>query len=86
MFTVKPDFFDNFKCVADKCTDSCCIGWEIDVDDTTLEKYNKINTHFGEEIRSQIMESEDGSNCFRLCENERCPFLNEKNLCNIIIN
>ena len=43
MFTVKPDFYDNFKCIADKCTDSCCIGWEIDVDETALEKYNKIN-------------------------------------------
>ena len=86
MFTVKPDFFDNFKCIADKCSDSCCIGWEIDVDDVALEKYNKINTDFGEEIRSQIIKSEDDCNCFRLCENERCPFLNEKNLCHIIIN
>lgn len=86
MFTVKPDFFDKFKCIADKCSDSCCIGWEIDVDDVALEKYNKINTDFGEEIRSQIIKSEDDCNCFRLCENERCPFLNEKNLCHIIIN
>ena len=86
MFTVKPDFYDRFKCIADKCTDSCCIGWEIDVDDAALEKYNEINTEFGNEIRSQIMKSEDGSNCFRLCGNERCPFLNEKNLCKIIIN
>ena len=86
MFTVKPDFFDDFKCIADKCTDSCCIGWEIDVDETALEKYNKINTAFGVKIRSAIIKSEDGSNCFALAENERCPFLNENNLCNIIIN
>lgn len=86
MFTVKPDFYDKFKCIADKCTDSCCIGWEIDIDDASLEKYNEINTGFGDEIRSQIIQSDDGSNCFRLCENERCPFLNEKNLCKIIIN
>ena len=86
MFTIKPDFYDSFKCIADKCTDSCCIGWEIDVDDVALEKYNKINTDFGEEICSQIIKSEDGSSCFSLCENERCPFLNKKNLCDIIIN
>ncbi len=86
MFYIKPDFYDNFKCIADKCSDSCCIGWEIDVDDIALEKYNKINSAFGEKIRSQIIKSEDGSNCFKLCENERCPFLNEKNLCKIIIN
>lgn len=86
MFTIKPDFYDEFKCIADKCTDSCCIGWEIDVDEAALEKYYKINTPFGEEIRSEIIKSEDGSNCFALKENDRCPFLNKQNLCNIIIN
>ncbi len=86
MFTVKPGFYDEFKCIAGKCTDSCCIGWEIDVDDTAFEKYNKINTSFGDKIRSQIIKSEDGSNCFKLSEKERCPFLNENNLCDIIIN
>ena len=86
MFTIKPDFYDSFKCIADKCTDSCCIGWEIDVDDVAFEKYNKINTDLGEIICSQIIKSEDGSSCFSLCENERCPFLNKKNLCDIIIN
>ncbi len=85
MFIIKPDFYDNFMCIADKCTDSCCIGWEIDVDENAFEKYNKINTSFGEKIRSQIIKSEDGSNCFALAENERCPFLNKKNLCDIII-
>ena len=86
MFTVKPDFYDNFKCIAGECTDSCCIGWEIDVDETAFEKYNKINTPIGENIRSRIIKSEDGSNCFALAENERCPFLNKNNLCDIIIN
>ena len=86
MFTIKPDFFDKFKCIADRCSDSCCIGWEIDVDENAFEKYNKINTSFGDKIRSQIIKSEDGSNCFALGENERCPFLNKENLCDIIIN
>ncbi len=86
MFTVKPDFYDDFKCIAGDCTDSCCIGWEIDVDETALEKYNKISTAFGEKIRSQIIKSEDDSNCFALAEDERCPFLNKNNLCEIIIN
>ncbi len=86
MFTIKPDFYDEFKCIAGECTDSCCIGWEIDVDDFAFEKYIQINTEFGEKIRSQIVTSEDGSNCFKLSENERCPFLNKNNLCDIIIN
>ena len=86
MFYIKPDFYDEFKCIADKCTDSCCIGWEIDVDENALEKYQKLQLPFGEKIRSCITKSEDGSYCFELSENERCPFLNKNNLCNIIIN
>ena len=84
MFTIKPDFYDSFKCIADKCTDSCCIGWEIDVDDVALEKYQNLQSPLGDEIRSEITESEDGSNCFNLSENERCPFLDETNLCRLI--
>jgi lysine-N-methylase len=83
---IKPWFFDKFKCIADKCTDNCCIGWEIDVDDETLSKYNQVKGNFGERIAENLIESDDGSTCFHLCENERCAFLNKDNLCDIIIN
>lgn len=85
MFYIKPDFYDDFKCIADKCSDSCCIGWEIDVDDFTLQKYKNLQSPLGDEIRSQIVKAEDGSYCFKLSENERCPFLDKNNLCKLII-
>ncbi len=85
MFTVKPDFFDVFKCIADKCTDSCCIGWEIDVDEVAFEKYSKLQSPLGDEIRNRITKSEDGNNCFTLTENESCPFLDRNNLCKLIV-
>ena len=85
MFYIKPDFYDAFKCIADKCSDNCCIGWEIDVDEATFDKYQTTFTAFGEHIRSQITQAEDGNYCFELSEKERCPFLNENNLCDIII-
>lgn len=86
MFYIKPDFYHKFKCIAGKCTDSCCMGWEIDIDESTLEKYKGKNCEFGEKIRSEIITAEDGSRCFALGENERCPFLNDEKLCDIIIN
>lgn len=84
MFTIKPDFYDCFKCIADKCTDSCCIGWEIDVDENAFEKYQKLQSPLGDEIRSEIIKSEDGSNCFKLSGKDRCPFLDGTNLCRLI--
>lgn len=85
LLTIKPSFYNSFKCIADKCTDSCCVGWEIVVDEKTKAKYDRLTGEFGEKIKKNLITDEDGCICFKLCENERCPFLNEKNLCEIII-
>ena len=75
-----PQYYKKFKCIADRCTDNCCIGWEICIDKKTGEFYNSVEGDFGKRLRDNI---QDGS--FVLC-GERCPFLNDKNLCDIIIN
>ncbi len=33
---VMPDYFKQFKCIGGKCEDSCCIGWDIDVDEKNI--------------------------------------------------
>ncbi len=84
MRTVKPDFFDKFKCIAEKCTDNCCIGWEVDVDCDTAEKYAAYSGALGERLRGELTVSEDGLPCFKMRADGRCPFLNADNLCDII--
>jgi lysine-N-methylase len=78
--TVVPNYYNDFKCIADKCRHSCCIGWEIQIDSETLEKYNVTDGELGKRLADSI----DGDT-FRLDENERCPFLNENGLCDIIL-
>lgn len=78
-----PEYFKDFHCIADKCRDCCCIGWEIDIDDKTANNYSKIPGKFGEKLRSNINFSETKS--FILDKHERCPFLNNKNLCEIFM-
>ena len=78
-----PQYYFNFKCIADKCRHSCCVGWEIDVDERTLARYRALPAEKGNEILQSIAESEDGAH-FRLCDDERCPHLDEKGLCRII--
>jgi len=80
-----PDYYRDFRCIAGDCGHSCCIGWEIDVDEETAEIYKKVPGDFGKKLRENIDFSEEGGS-FRLCENDRCPFLNDKNLCEIYIN
>ncbi len=77
-----PHYYSEFRCIADKCKDNCCIGWEIDIDDETAEKYKSITGEFGKQLNDNIDFSEQP--CFILSENERCPFLNNRNLCDII--
>lgn len=81
----KPSYYDEFKCIADKCRHNCCVGWEIDVDEDMLVKYLTEHGEFGDRLRASIS-LEDECPHFVLGEGERCPFLNENNLCDIIIN
>ena len=41
-----PDYLNSFKCIADKCRHSCCIGWEIDIDKNTLDFYKSIDDDY----------------------------------------
>ena len=78
-----PRYFEKFKCVADRCTHSCCVGWEIDVDEQTLARYLTLPDAKGAWIKESVEWGEDGAH-FRLCANERCPHLDERGLCRII--
>ncbi len=78
-----PSYYKQFRCIADKCTDNCCIGWEIDIDSPTAEFYSKVKGEFGKKLKENIAEDEV---CSFILNGERCPFLNEDNLCEIIIN
>ena len=78
-----PKYYNDFRCVADKCEHSCCIGWEIDIDKETLEKYKKLKNAYGAVITSSI--SIEDTPHFKLCEGDRCPHLDENGLCKIIL-
>lgn len=79
----RPCYYDKFSCTADKCADNCCIGWEICIDAETCSYYKSIDSAFGERLKKNICEGDAPS---FILQNERCPFLNESNLCDIILN
>ncbi len=80
---IKTKFYDSFRCTASKCTDTCCAGWEIDVDSDTAEYYESIQGKDGAFVRERLIPCDEG---VQLCrEGERCRFLREDNLCELII-
>ena len=80
-----PDYFGEFECTAGWCKDSCCIGWEINIDEETAEYYESVPGEFGDRLHTAMYENEDGDISFRLGKKKRCPFLNGENLCDICI-
>ena len=77
-----PLYYTKFKCVGGTCPDSCCAGWELDIDEDTYEYYKSVEGSFGDRLRA-MMNGEDNS--FVLQDNGRCPFFNNDNLCDIYI-
>ena len=97
-----PDFYDHFLCIGDSCKDCCCIGWELDIDDDTFEYYKSVPGPFRDRLRGcmsaarkvspdapgddSLFGDDGGSTMYRLKIDGRCPFLNSKNLCEIVLN
>ncbi|MGN0542665.1 MAG: flagellin lysine-N-methylase [Acutalibacteraceae bacterium] len=79
-----PSYYKNFKCIADKCPDTCCAGWEIVADGESLARYEKLTGDFADKIRSCLSVDEDGDTVFTPVGN-RCPFLLESGLCEMYI-
>lgn len=84
MQQVYPDYYPRFQCIAGACRHSCCIGWEIDIDEESAARYAALPGDFGARLRAQIHWESDPPH-FILGASERCPFLNGDNLCDMIL-
>ena len=75
----EPVYFDRFSCVAGACPDTCCAGWQIMIDEESLEKYGEVQGSFGSRLRNSIDWMEGSFYQY----DRRCAFLNEENLCDL---
>jgi len=82
MKQIVPDYYDQFSCIGGSCSHNCCIGWEIDIDADSALRYAKLPGTLGEKLRNTIVT--DTCTHFVLGEDERCPFLDQNNLCQLI--
>lgn len=76
MKLLAPQYMAGFKCIAQRCRRSCCKGWEIDIDEESLERFKKLGI-------GAI--SEEGTPHFILKEGDVCPHLRDDGLCSLII-
>jgi len=78
MLYVRPNYYEKFKCVADRCEATCCAGWQIVIDEAALLRYKSEQGEYGEVLRKRIDWSEG---VFRQDCRKRCAFLKDNNLC-----
>ena len=78
-----PNYYSKFRCIASACRHTCCVGWEIDVDEDALARYDTVKGPLGARLQRNINREADPP-CFILDGQERCPFLNANGLCDLI--
>lgn len=79
MIYTAPHYYHQFHCLAGDCPDTCCAGWQIQIDKRSLEKYRRYPGPLGNRLHNSI-DWKEGV----FCQYERrCAFLNEENLCDL---
>ena len=82
MLIRKNRFFDSFRCIAQRCPDSCCKEWDVQVDEESARLYQNLPGALGDELRRVMTQNEDGDTVFTIV-NRRCPMWREDSLCRI---
>ena len=76
-----PSYYKQFSCIADRCPDSCCHEWEVQVDPEAAARYRSMEGPLGDDLRERLYD-EDGETYLRN-ENGRCPMWRSDGLCRI---
>lgn len=85
MRLIRPVFYNEFECIADKCSYSCCAGWNISIDSNTAKEYKTFTGEIGEKVKECVVSEDSSTYHIKLDENKRCPFLRENGLCEIVL-
>ena len=77
----KPAYYDDFRCLAGSCPDSCCQEWDVDVDEAAAAYYRTLPGPLGERLRQVLRDTEEGT--VMTIQEGRCPMWREDGLCRI---
>lgn len=90
---VYPTYLEKFKCIGGTCEDSCCIGWDVDIDRITYRQYFRTkDSSMLEMFKTYVYKNEDSYSeavdygKVTLGVSKHCPFLDSEHLCTIYKN
>ena len=84
MFYLTVDLYHDFNCIAGSCPNTCCAGWDINIDEAAYQKMLDNEEALGISVKDCIYKRTDDY-CMRLKSDGRCPMLDENNLCKIVL-
>ena len=85
MISLYPTIYHTFQCKADRCENTCCQLWTIDIDETIAERHHTMTGPLGESLRQAITVDDEGSHFVFSKEQPMCPLLNEQGLCKVVL-
>lgn len=87
---ISPTYLQQFQCIGGSCEDSCCVGWEVEIDRITFRQYFRTkDSAMRNMFQTYLYKNEDSYNVevdygkVRLGESMRCPFLDCEQYCKI---
>ncbi|WP_294405493.1 flagellin lysine-N-methylase [uncultured Clostridium sp.] len=85
-----PAYFKNFRCIGGECSDTCCKGWDIEIDKDTFEDYCKVKDDSTRIIiENNIIKNDECTSSdldygvIKLNNDGLCPFLDAGGYCSI---
>ena len=82
MKLIKSPLYDQFRCLAGACPDSCCQEWEVQVDNKSAAHYLALPGALGDSLRKKLKQDEDGAYYLAITD-RRCPMWRADGLCEI---
>ena len=55
---VYPDYYRQFTCIGGECPDTCCAGWEIDIDEDSYAYYNSVEGPFSKRLKEMYPDAQ----------------------------
>ena len=81
MKIIQTAYYDRFRCLAGACPDSCCQEWDVQVDNSSAQRYLALPGELGERLREKLKQA-DGEYYLEITD-RRCPMWRKDGLCDI---
>ena len=76
-----PPYYADFHCIAQRCPDSCCHEWDVQIYLDTARRYHELPGALGEDLRDAMYE--DSGDVYLRNYAGRCPMWQQDGLCRI---